>query len=79
MLLARLIPAAVVLSLAGAAFGQAEWAEFVDRADHFTVNMPGDPKREDIVFKTAKGTTLPAHRHLGSTGRLTGACSPVKR
>jgi flavin reductase (DIM6/NTAB) family NADH-FMN oxidoreductase RutF len=57
----RLMPAALVLSLAGAAFAQAEWAEFVDRADHFTVNMPGEPARADLAYKTAKGTTLPAH------------------
>ena len=61
MRFARLMPAALVLSFAGAAFAQAEWAEFVDRADHFTVNMPGEPSKTDLAYKTAKGTTLPAH------------------
>jgi flavin reductase (DIM6/NTAB) family NADH-FMN oxidoreductase RutF len=65
----RLIPAALVVSFAGAAFGQAEWAEFVDRADHFTVNMPGDPKKEDLAYKTAKGTTLPAHLYSAEDRR----------
>jgi hypothetical protein len=55
------MPAALVLSLATAAYAQAEWGEFVDRADHFTVNMPGEPMKMDLAFKTAKGTALPAH------------------
>lgn len=61
MRFARLMPAALVLSFATGAFAQAEWAEFVDRADHFTVNMPGEPTKTDLAYKTAKGTTLPAH------------------
>jgi hypothetical protein len=61
MRFARMMPAALVLSFAGAAFAQAEWAEFVDRADHFTVNFPGEPSKQDLAYKTAKGTTLPAH------------------
>jgi hypothetical protein len=69
MRLARLIPAALVLSFAGAAFAQAEWAEFVDRADHFTVNFPGDPKKDDLAYKTAKGTTLPAHLYSAQDRR----------
>ena len=61
MRFAKFIPAAFVLMFAGAAFAQAEWAEFVDRADHFTVNFPGDPARSDLAYKTPKGTVLPAH------------------
>jgi hypothetical protein len=61
MRFARLMPAALVLSFATGAFAQAEWAEFVDRADHFTVNMPGEPTKTDLAYKTAKGTVLPAH------------------
>ncbi len=57
----RLIPAAVALCLTSAAWAQAEWAEFVDRDDHFTVNFPGEPAKADLQYKTAKGTTLPAH------------------
>ena len=54
--------AGLALTLSGGiALAQAEWAEFVDRADHFTVNFPGDPMKADTSFKTAKGTTLPGH------------------
>ncbi|HXJ00017.1 MAG TPA: hypothetical protein VNH44_02260 [Micropepsaceae bacterium] len=69
MRFATLMPAVLALSFASAAFAQAEWAEFVDRADHFTVNMPGEPKKEDVVFKTAKGTTLPAHLYSAEDRR----------
>jgi len=64
-----LVPAALVLSLATAALAQAEWAEFVDRADHFTVNFPGDPKKSDLAYKTAKGATLPAHVYSATDRR----------
>ena len=61
MHLKHILPAAALaLLISGAAIAQ-EWAEFVDRADHFTVNFPGDPQKTDTTFKTAKGTTLPGH------------------
>jgi hypothetical protein len=61
MRLVRLLPAALALSFATAALAQAEWSEFVDRDDHFTVNFPGDPAKTDLQYKTGKGATLPAH------------------
>jgi hypothetical protein len=69
MRFASLMPAALVLSVAGAAFAQAEWAEFIDRADHFTVNFPGDPQKADTSFKTSKGTTLPGHVYTAQDRR----------
>ena len=69
MRFASLMPAALVLSFAGAAFAQAEWAEFVDRDDHFTVNFPGDPNKADLQYKTAKGTTLSAHVYSAQDSR----------
>jgi len=64
-----LATAAVALSLSGVALAQAEWAEFVDRADHFTVNFPGDPMKADTTFKTAKGTVLPGHIYTAEDRR----------
>ncbi len=61
MRFASLMPAALVLSFAGAALAQVEWAEFVDRDDHLLVNFPGKPDKKDLQYKTGKGTTLPAH------------------
>ena len=69
MRFANLIPAALALSLGSAAFAQAEWAEFVDRDDHFTVNFPGEPNKTDLQYKTAKGTTLPAHVYTAQDAR----------
>jgi len=61
--------AALALMLSGAALAQAEWGEFVDRADHFTVNFPGDPAKTDTTFKTAKGTSLPGHVYTAEDRR----------
>jgi hypothetical protein len=63
-----LIPAVMALLFSGAAMAQ-EWGEFVDRADHFTVNFPGDPAKTDLAYKTAKGTTLPAHVYTAQDTR----------
>ena len=68
MRIATLIPAVVALFISGAASAQT-WGEFVDRADHFTVNFPGDPARADLAYKTAKGTTLPAHVYTAQDQR----------
>ena len=62
-----LIPAVVALFISGAA--NAQWAEFVDRADHFTVNFPGDPAKTDLNYKTAKGTALQGHVYVAQDQR----------
>jgi hypothetical protein len=70
MRLANIVPAAaLVMVMSGSAFAQAEWAEFVDRADHFAVNFPGAPKVETIAYKTEKGTSLPAHVYTAQDSR----------
>jgi len=65
------VSAAFGLLLASAAFAQAEWAEFANREDHFTVNFPGDPKADSITYKTEKGTSLPAHMYSAQDARGT--------
>ena len=69
MRFACLLQALVVVGFSTSVFAQAEWAEFVDRNDHFTVNFPGDPKVESITFKTEKGTSLPAHVYTALDSR----------
>jgi hypothetical protein len=54
------IPAVVALFISGAASAQS-WSEYANRGDFFSVNFPGDPTEQDITYKTAKGTSLPAH------------------
>jgi len=63
-----LIPAVVALFYSGAANAQA-WAEYVNRADFFTVNFPGEPTRQDSTYKTEKGTSLPAHVYNAQDAR----------
>src|SRR4029077_7972885 len=59
----------LVVGFSTSAMAQAEWAEFVDRNDHFTVNFPGDPKVDTITYKTAKGTSLSAHVYTAQDSR----------
>jgi hypothetical protein len=54
------IPAVAALFLSASAHAQA-WEEYVNRSDFFTVNFPGEPADKEITYKTAKGTSLPAH------------------
>ena len=68
MRMVSFIPAVVALFFSGAACAQT-WGEFVDRPDHFTVNFPGDPNRADLTYKTAKGTSLPAHVYTAQDAR----------
>ena len=72
MRLISLIPALVALFISGSASAQA-WEEYVNRSDFFTVNFPGDPTVQEITYKTAKGTSLPAHVYTAqdSRGRYT--------
>jgi hypothetical protein len=66
------IPAVVALFISSAASAQA-WEEYVNRGDFFTVNFPGDPTVQEITYKTAKGTSLPAHVYTAqdAKGRYT--------
>jgi len=56
MRLLSLIPAVVALFVSGAASAQT-WAEYVNRGDFFTVNLPGEPTVQEIMYKG----NLPAH------------------
>ena len=62
------IPAVVALFVSGAASAQT-WGEYVNREDFFTVNLPGEPTVQPIMYKTAKGTTLPAHIYTAQDQR----------
>jgi catechol 2,3-dioxygenase-like lactoylglutathione lyase family enzyme len=73
-----LLPVALTLAIAVPALAQVkEWGEFADRDDHFTVNFPGDPAKSDLAYKTAKGTTLPAHVYSASDPRGTYSITVV--
>src|SRR5882757_11439893 len=69
MRFASLVASLLLVGLWTSAMAQAEWAEFVDRNDHITVNFPGDPKVDTVTYKTAKGTSLPAHIYTAQDSR----------
>ena len=62
------IPAMLVLFISGAASAQT-WAEYVNRDDFFSVNFPGEPASQDVMYKTAKGTVLPARAYTAQDTR----------
>jgi hypothetical protein len=68
MRLISLIPALVALFVSGAASAQS-WEEYVNRTDFFSVNFPGEPTDQEITYKTAKGTALPAHVYTAQDTR----------
>jgi hypothetical protein len=69
MRIAHLFAAAVAAVIfAGTADAQT-WSEYVNRDDFFSVNFPGEPARQDFSYKTAKGTSLPAHIYTAQDAR----------
>jgi hypothetical protein len=66
------VVALAALVVSGAANAQT-WDEYSNRDDFFSVNFPGDPVRTEFAYKTAKGTSLPAHAYTAqdSRGRYT--------
>jgi hypothetical protein len=68
MRLSLLAPAAVVLSISGASFGQ-EWIEFANREDRFTCNFPNPPKITQSVYRSEHGADLPARVYSAEQGR----------
>lgn len=68
MRFASLIPALLAVFFAGVANAQT-WDSYVNRGDFFSVNMPGEPTRADSMYKTAKGTSLPAHSYTAQDAR----------
>ncbi len=56
----RIIPAALMLFVAGAAHAQV-WDAYVNREDFFSLNLPDDPARKDETYTTAKGANLASH------------------
>ena len=58
MSLIRVVAAALILSLPGAALAQ-EWTEFSSKEDLFTCNFPGEPKVTPTTWTSEYGASLP--------------------
>ncbi len=46
----------------------ADWTEFVDKTEHFGVNLPGKPTIREITYKTWRGATVPARVYTAKDG-----------
>jgi len=57
--LIRIMPAVCILSLSAPFFAQ-EWLEYVNRAERFSVNFPGQPSAQETTYPSQRGDTLPA-------------------
>jgi hypothetical protein len=55
-----LVAAACVLALAGSAWAQDEWTEFVSQDDGFRITFPGAPNIQAITWTSQMGYPLPA-------------------
>jgi hypothetical protein len=59
----RLIPAVLIATLFATSADAQEWIDYTSREDRFTVNMPGQPKVENITWESEYGLTLPGRVH----------------
>jgi hypothetical protein len=64
----RLLALVPLLLAASAAFAQAQWAEFTDKADRFTIAFPAAPRVENFTYVTEYVSHVPAHRYVASDG-----------
>jgi hypothetical protein len=53
-----LMTAALILVMSGPSLAQ-EWIQYSNRTDLFAVNFPGEPKAQDISYRTEYEITLP--------------------
>ncbi len=67
MRLIRLILAALILSISGLSFAQ-DWIVYVNRAERFSVNFPGEPTVQEMIYMSEDGSTLPARVYTAQEG-----------
>ena len=60
---------ALVLSVPGFAAAQEEWAEYVNTQDGFKVDLPGQPKVTETIWKSQMDYILPAKVYSAERGR----------
>jgi len=59
--------AALSLLIAGLSFGQ-DWVPYTSKTDFFAVNFPGQPRVQDITYRTEYNLALPAHVYSAASG-----------
>ena len=60
---------ALVLSVPGFAAAQEEWAEYVNTQEGFKVDLPGQPKVTETIWKSQMDYILPAKVYSADRGR----------
>ena len=72
---------ALVLSVSGRAAAQEEWAEYVNTQDGFKVDLPGQPKVTETIWKSQMDYILPAKSIKGGRKKwrplLNNTCKSV--
>jgi hypothetical protein len=63
----RLVALASILFVAAPSFAQ-EWTEFMDRAERFGVNFPGQPEVKASTYMSEDGKTLPSRVYSAHQG-----------
>lgn len=67
MRLIRITAAVCLLSLPAPSFAQ-EWIEYVNRAERFSVNLPGQPTVRETPYEPQRGPTLQARVYTVQDG-----------
>ena len=62
-----IIAVALSLIIAGPSFAQ-DWVSYTSKTDFFAVNFPGQPRVQDISYKTEYNLTLPGHVYSAANG-----------
>ena len=70
MKLIRLVSAGLILFLSAPSFAQ-EWIEYIDRAELFQINFPGQPTVRDTTYESELGEALPARVYTAQGGPAT--------
>ncbi len=60
----------VALLIAAPASAQ-EWTDFTSKIDRFTVNLPGEPKAQDLKWESDYGAVFPGRVHSLAQGTST--------
>jgi hypothetical protein len=58
-----------IIFFSGTVFAQ-DWAEFVDRAEYFSINFPGKPEVSEIDYVSEYGVTLSAKVYTLKKGEI---------
>lgn len=64
----RGIPALALATLLLPLAAAAQWRQFVDQAEYFSVNFPAEPEVREIAYASEYGATLPARQYTVADG-----------